>query len=235
MVRSSRSRPKPVDAGAPSGGDEDPVGRERCAPVHLPARPAAHRPRRTGRRPGRRVSDLDAQRPQAPGDRTGELGVVDRQDTVLRLDHRDLGAELGERRPELESDIAGADHDQALGNRLKRQGLGRGDDAPAERQRGHGRRHRAGRQHDVLGPDDLRTGVGLDPAGLAVDHHGVALHDLDPVPLQQRADAAREAADDAVLPVDRAREVDGRTLDPAGRTARTSPARPRDRRRRRHG
>ena len=66
----------------------------------------------------------------------------------------------------------------------------------------------------MLGADDLRAGVGLDLAGLAVDHHAVAVDDLDVVPLQQRADAAGEAADDAVLPFDRAREVDGRTLDP---------------------
>ena len=66
----------------------------------------------------------------------------------------------------------------------------------------------------MLGAYDLRTGIGLDPAGLAVDHHAVSLQDLDPVALQQSADAAGEAADNAVLPLDGAREVDGRPLDP---------------------
>src|SRR5260370_13435434 len=67
--------------------------------------------------------------------------------------------------------------------------------------------------HDVLGAYDLRASVRLDPAGLAVDHHGAPLQDLDPMSFQERADAAGEAADNAVLPLDRAREVDGRTLD----------------------
>src|SRR5260370_41536189 len=67
--------------------------------------------------------------------------------------------------------------------------------------------------HDVLGAYDLRAGVRLDPAGLAVDHHGASLQDFDPMSFQEHADAAGEAADNAILPLDRAREVDGRTLD----------------------
>ncbi len=65
----------------------------------------------------------------------------------------------------------------------------------------------------MLGAHGLGAGVGLDPARLAVDHRRVAVHDLDLVALQQRADAAGEAADDAVLPFDRAREVERRPLD----------------------
>jgi hypothetical protein len=65
----------------------------------------------------------------------------------------------------------------------------------------------------MLGPDGLRTGVGIDATGLAVEHLGMAVDNLDLVPLQQRADAAGEPADDAVLPFDGAREVDGRPLD----------------------
>ena len=65
----------------------------------------------------------------------------------------------------------------------------------------------------MLGAHGLGAGVGVDPAGLAVDHRRVAVHDLDLVALQQRGDAAGQAADDAVLPVDRAREVERRPLD----------------------
>ena len=192
----------------------------------LPARPAAHRPRRTGRRPGRRVSTStpSACRRRATG--RVELGVVGRQDAVLRLDHRDLGAELGEGDAELEPDIAGADHGQALGDRRQRQRLGRGDDAAAERQRGQRSpapsrspaRH--ARRRTICGPVSVSTRQVL-PSTIV----GVAVHDLDLVALQQRADAAGQAADDAVLPFDGAREVDGRPLDPQAERRRASPAR----------
>ena len=66
----------------------------------------------------------------------------------------------------------------------------------------------------MLGANHLRAGIGLDLAGLAVDHLGMALHDLDVVALQHGADAAGQAADDAVLPFDRAREIDGGMFDP---------------------
>ena len=65
----------------------------------------------------------------------------------------------------------------------------------------------------MLGAHDLRAGVGLDTAGLAVDHLAPALQDLDLVPLQQDADAAGQAADDAILPLHGACQVDGRPLD----------------------
>ena len=70
------------------------------------------------------------------------------------------------------------------------------------------------RKADAIGADHLRAGVRVDLAGLAVDHLGMALHDLDVVALQQGADATGQAADDAVLPFDRAGEIDGGMLDP---------------------
>ena len=157
---------------------------------------------------------LDAERPQPLGHGPRQLDVVGRQDALLGLDDRHLGAELGEGRAELQADIARADHHQPLRHHRQSERLGRGNHLAAERQGGERRWHRAGRQHDMLGADHLRAGVGVDLAGLAVDHLGMALHDLDVVALQQGADAAGQAADDAVLPFDRAGEIDGGMLDP---------------------
>ena len=200
---------KTFQPGAPTGGDEDLVGGDAAR-----ARPF-EREAIVGKSGGARArQNVDAQRLQAARHRPHQLGVVDRQDAVQRLDHRDLRAELGIGHAELEPDIARTDDGQPLGHLGKRQRLGRGDDLAAERQVGQRRRHRAGRQHDMLGAHDLRAGVGLDAAGLAVDHLGPALQDLYPVALQEHADAAGQAADDAVLPFDGARQVDGRTLDP---------------------
>ena len=146
--------------------------------------------------------DLDAQRREALGDGRGQLGIVERQDLLLRLDHGDLAAELGEGSAELEPDIAAADHDEALRQFSQRQRAGRGDDVAAEGQEGQFDRHRAGRDHDGLGLDDLGTGLGLDRGGLAVAEAGLAMDDLDLGLAQQAGDAIVEALDDTVLPGD---------------------------------
>src|SRR5262249_50142052 len=49
--------------------------------------------------------------------------------------------------------------------------------------------------------------------GLAVCDLGAALQDLDAMALEQRADAAGQPADDAILPFDGARKLDGRPFD----------------------
>ena len=113
MVRSSRSRPSPaVRARRPVATRtlSAAISRARAAVLRDPQRVA-----RVGEAGGARAGQhLDAERAQAARDRPRQLGVVDRQDAVLRLDDRDLGAELGEGDAELEPDIAGADHDEPL-------------------------------------------------------------------------------------------------------------------------
>jgi hypothetical protein len=64
-----------------------------------------------------------------------------------------------------------------------------------------------------LGSDVATEPVGLDAAGLAVDHLGAAVQDLHAMALQQRADATGQPADDAVLPFDGARKIDRWPLD----------------------
>ena len=143
---------------------------------------------------------LDAERSQALRDRTGQFGIVERQDLVLRLDDGDLGTELGEGGAEFQPDIAAADHDEALRNLRQRQRAGRGDHVAAEGQEGQFDRGRAGRDDDRLGLDRLRAGLGLDDDRLAVAEMGATMNDLDLGLAQQAGDAVVEALDDAVLP-----------------------------------
>ena len=234
IVRSSRSRPKPVDPGAPAGGDQHPVGRD-AAPA-APSCSIRKRIARVGQAdgPGTR-QHLDAQRLQAPGDRADELLVVGGRMRSFRLDHRDLGAELGEGGAELEPDIARADHGQAFGNRRQRQRLGRGDDAAAERQGGQRRRHRAGRQHDVLGADDLRPVSVSTRRSCRRPSRAVPCRILTrwrfssaPTPLVRRPTMP------SFHSMVRAKSMVGRSTRSAERRG-PAPARPRARRRRRHG
>ena len=156
---------------------------------------------------------LDAERLESRRHRPHQFGVVERQDAVLRLDHRHLRAELGVGDPEFQPDIARADYRQSLRDLRQGQRFGRGNDAVAERNARQRNGFRAGRQHDMLGVDGLRPGIGLDAAGLAVEHAGMAAHDLDVAALEQAGDAAGETPDDAVLPFDGAGEIQARLFD----------------------
>ena len=106
MARSSPSRPKPGRARTAADGDEDLVGLQLALGAV-----GAGQAQRALREAQRRAFEmnLDAELGQTPRDRRGQLGVVERQHAVERLDDRHLDAELGEGHAELQADIAGAD------------------------------------------------------------------------------------------------------------------------------
>ena len=135
MSSASSSQAPAFGERPPADGDEHLVGRQMPARRRPRSRPAAPCRRRRARSPCAPVMHLDAELGQPARHRPGQLGVVERQDAVLGLDHRDLGAELGEGGAELEPDIAGADDDQPFRHLGQRQRLGRGDHRAAERQR----------------------------------------------------------------------------------------------------
>ena len=171
----------------------------------------------------------DAQALHPAQHRARQLGVPARQDAVGGLDHRDRGAELGEGHAELEPDIAGADHRQALRHARQRQRLGRGDHVAAEGQRRQRHRLRAGRQQHVLGADGLRPGIGLDAAGLAVEHDAAPLHASAPCPAsaawRRRRSAGRRCRPSRRRP-GRSRGSAAATRSPKGEACACPAARP---------
>src|SRR5690606_33615704 len=140
-------------------------------------------------------------------------GVVLRQDARRDIDHGHLCAELGEGGAEFEADIAAADNGKRFRHFRQRQGFGGGNDIAAERQVRQFDRDRAGGDDDVLGADDLRTGLRLDLDRLAVAEAGRALDGFHLRLFQQARDAEIEPSDDLVLPGDRLPEVDFRLRD----------------------
>ena len=160
----------------------------------------------------------DAQFLQPLGDGLRQLGVVERQDAVGRLDHRHLGAHLGEGGAELQPDIAAADHGQRLGQLRQRQRPGGGNHlavsgGAAEGQRRQLDRHGAGGDDDLAGADEQRAGLCLHLDRLAVAEAGAPGDRLDARLLEQAGDAVVQAADDVVLPADGAGKVELRRRD----------------------
>jgi hypothetical protein len=151
---------------------------------------------------GRLEAQVDVQRAQAVDHRRGERLVDGRQHAVERLDHRHAGAELGQRGPQLEADVAGAHDGNAVRDRGHRQRAGRVQHALAvEGQAGKRDGARAGGDDRVL---ELEEGdavlgrahgdaVGAVEARLAVDHAHLAR-------LEQPADALREAGAQLAAP-----------------------------------
>jgi hypothetical protein len=159
---------------------------------------------------------LDAQLVDRRENGPGQFLVIGRQDAILRLHDEHLGAQLAVRHAQLEADVAGADHRQRRRHLGEGERLGGRDHAAAEPH--HRQLHRVGArgQQQVLAGDAHagRGGAGgRHVDGLAVDERGPALDDLHAVLLQQRAHAAGELADDAVLPLHRLGEIDGRRFD----------------------
>src|SRR6478672_2595344 len=152
---------------------------------------------------------FDAVLLQPFGEGVGQGLVVERQQAVGHFDDGDLGPQLAEGDAQLKPDIAAADDDQLLRHGRKRQGLGRGDDVAAELEEGQFDRLGARGEDDVFGADDDVAVSGLHRAGLGVREFGPALDDLDLRLLQQGGHAVVQLFDDAVLPRDRLRQVDG--------------------------
>ncbi len=149
--------------------------------------------------------------------RLGQFAVVGGQDAFLGLHHADLDPELAVGDAQFQADVAAADHGQAVGQGLGRQGLGGGNDRPADGQHRQVDAFRTGGQQQVLALD---AGIGaFDFHGLAVDDPGPALNHLDLVFLQQRGDPGGQAVDDAVLPFHALADVQGwrRHFDAQGR------------------
>ena len=153
---------------------------------------------------------LDAVAGQPFGDWIRQGLVEQRQDAVGHLHDGDLGAQLAIGDAQLQPDVAAADDDQLLGHLRQAQRLGGGDDVAAERQERKLDRLGPGGQDDVLGGDhDVAVG-GLHRAGLGVREGCPAGDHLDLGLLQQGGDAVVQLLDDAVLPLDRLLQVDGR-------------------------
>ena len=205
MSRSSSFQAPALGARLAADRDQDLVGRRCCAlACRRLSRPAAHRPRRTGRSALAPVSTSTPSVAQAPGDRPRQLGVVERQDARQRLDHGDLGAELGEGGAEFQPDIAGADHGQPFGHRRSDSASVEEITAAAERQRRQLDRHRAGGEHDVLGADRPAGRCRSRPRQvLPSTNRGQPCTILTLAFFSSAADAAGQPADDAVLPRDR--------------------------------
>ena len=116
----------------------------------------------------------------------------------------------------LQTDRAGADHEQPLGHLGERQCLGGGDDALAvERKSGELDRGAACRDEDA--PALERAGIGvrhLDLAGTGDPSR--AVHVIDAVLLEQPYDPLGEHEDDAVLAAHHLGEIElhARHLDP---------------------
>ena len=162
--------------------DQDLVGGDLASPCRPRSRPAARRP--CVDRPLRLGAGqhLDAELAQPLGDRPRQLGIVVRQDARQRLDHGHLGAHLGEGGAELQPDIAAADHGQLLRHLVSASASVEEMTRPAERQERQLDRRRAGGDHDRLGADDLRAGLGLDLDGLAVAERRPAVRRSSPAP-----------------------------------------------------
>lgn len=137
-----------------------------------------------------------------------QLAVVSGQDTFLRLDHTDLGAELAVGNAQLQADIAATHHNQALGHAGRRQRFGRGDDRPANRQHRQVDAFRAGGQQQVFALDTLVA----DVDGFAVDYLGPAVNHVHFVLFQQRGNAGGQAVDDAIFPFHAFADVQGRYI-----------------------
>ncbi len=213
-VEHQRLHPPAIGARPSPDGDQHLIGRQRRL---LALRVAdAHRiPACVQSLHGAAQMQMHAESPQGSGHRLREFVVIGRQHARQCLDHRHVGAQLAIRRAEFQTDVAGPDHDQALGQRARRQRFGRRDDAPAERHCRQRHRLRARREQQVLADDAQRVLAGgcRDRHRLSVDDAGPAGNDLNAVLLEQRGDAAGEPGDDAILPSHRLRNVDARRLD----------------------
>jgi hypothetical protein len=101
-----------------------------------------------------------------------ELGIDPGKNPIGILKHRHLGTEAAPDAAEFEADVAAADHDHALGQRLRRQRVGRRPDALAvEGEAGDLDRRAADGEHDVLRFERLRAvlaDIDDDLAGLAI-------------------------------------------------------------------
>ncbi len=134
--------------------------------------------------------------------------IVERQDAVQRLDHRDLAAQLAERDAELQPDIAGADHGQPLRQHGQRQRAGGRDHLAAEFQERQLHRQRAVGQDDVLGGHRDLAVRRLHRAGLGIGELRPALDRTHLGALEQGGDAGVQPLHHAVLPFHRLGEVD---------------------------
>ena len=143
----------------------------------------------------------------------GQFLVVAGQHAFGRLDHGDFHAQLAVGHAQLQPDVARAHHDQAARQALGRQRAGGRDDRAAERQHG---------QLDRLGARGQQQVLAAHAHGLAafgLHDHGLAVLDVRPALVhlhaglaQERAHAAGEALDDAVLPAHGLRDVDAGLL-----------------------
>ena len=141
--------------------------------------------------------------------------VRHRNDPREELEDGDLGSQTSPDRAQLQPDVAGADHDEMLGDAVEAKRFGRADDRRAvEREEREADRLAAAGHQDVRGlerdfapvvqADDDRLGRG-DPRG-AEDR-------LDPVLLEEEPDAVGQSLDDLVLPREHRRDVDRQSAD----------------------
>jgi hypothetical protein len=144
------------------------------------------------------------------------LGIAAGQHGGQGLDEGDLAAELGVQRADLHADVAGAHHHQARGQLGEGERAGRIDHAFAvERQAGNGHRARARGDDDVLGFDqDFVLGAWSRDANRARRKQRCrAFAVVAAVGLEQLADARGEFADDGVLPLLQAGEIDAQVVE----------------------
>ena len=138
--------PERLDVGPAAGGDDEVVGLGRLAVVgegDLVVLRLDVLDQRAG-------VDLHALLGQPAAGELGDVGVLEREDAVDRLEQRDLGAEPRVGGRDLGAGRAGADDGQRAGQLLERPRLLRADHAAAELGAGDRQRDGAGGEHDAL-------------------------------------------------------------------------------------
>src|SRR5271157_152507 len=130
----------------------------------------------------------------------GDVLVFHGDDARQHLNDRHLGAEAVEDGSELDAHSAGADNDEALGNRGEVQDLDIGEDQiGVGREAGQHAGLRTGGHDDVPGLERLDAGIRLDFHLAIAFERGIAGDALDFGALEQHSHAVRVLVDDGIL------------------------------------
>jgi hypothetical protein len=145
--------------------------------------------------------------------RANKLGIVLRQDLTCCFYDRNLRSHLGKGHSQLEPDIAAANNHQLFRQHLEAERIGGGYHLATKGQVWKFDRFGTCGNHQVFCADDLHPGFGFHRDRLAVAKRSATVNDFDAGFLQQRADAAGQAPDNAVLPGHRPCKVDRHAID----------------------